>query len=79
MNNGPLTVWNVLKHRYAGKAVRIERGMIDSSDVLIVNDEKAVILTDKGFVSMGDEGRPMYQTVLVYDLIKKKYIHKIQV
>ena len=80
MNNGPLSVWNVLKDHGTGRAVRVERGLVDSQDALVIHNHTAVILTDRGFVSIGDvEGRAMFQTVLVYNLKEKKFIHKMQV
>ena len=40
LNNGPLAVWNVIKGRCQGKAVRIERGMSDPSDTILVRNTK---------------------------------------
>lgn len=43
-DNGPLTVWNVAKGKTSGRAVRIEHGLVDPTDIVIVRNTKAVIL-----------------------------------
>ena len=80
MNGGPLMVRNVMKGNGTGRDMRVERGLVDSLDALVIYNHTAVILTDRGFVSIGDvEGRAMFQTVLVYNLQQKKFINKMQV
>lgn len=78
VNNGPLAVWNVVKEKCMGKSVRIERGLMESGDTMIVHNTKVIILTDKGFSSINAGGPPVYSTVLVYDLFVKKYVHKVK-
>ena len=43
-DNGPLTVWNVAKGKTSGRAVRIEHGLVDPTDIVVVRNTKAVIL-----------------------------------
>ncbi|KAK2141642.1 hypothetical protein LSH36_1062g00016 [Paralvinella palmiformis] len=77
MNNGPIAVWNIAKGRCAGKAVHIERGLVNSTDVMLVRNTTILVLTDKGFSSATDNSPAVYQTLLIYDLLKKKYIQKL--
>lgn len=77
VNNGPLSVWNVAKAKCLQNAVRIERGLVDPSDVLLVRNTKIVILTDRGFSSVSDDSKPVFQTVLIYNLRTKKYDRKL--
>ena len=43
-DNGPMTVWNVAKGKTSGRAVRIEHGLVDPSDIVVIRNTKAVIL-----------------------------------
>ena len=74
---GPLFVRNIVKKRFSGAIVRSERGIVDTSDVMVVKDTNLVVLTDKGFSNISSDHRPIYQTVLVYDLLEKKFKQKI--
>ncbi|XP_041079688.1 uncharacterized protein LOC121297430 [Polyodon spathula] len=76
LNPGVVRVWNIVKSNYKGKAVRVERGLYENTDVVIVRDMKLYILTDKGVSAFTETPRPIFQTLLVYDLLKKKYIKK---
>uniref|UniRef100_A0A6J0UD75 Uncharacterized protein isoform X1 n=4 Tax=Pogona vitticeps TaxID=103695 RepID=A0A6J0UD75_9SAUR len=71
-----ITVWNIVKSKCKHNAVRVERGLIENTDIVLVRDMKLYILTDKGMTSFGDPPKPVFQTLLVYDLLKKKYIKK---
>ncbi|XP_063776767.1 uncharacterized protein LOC134922808 isoform X2 [Pseudophryne corroboree] len=73
---GVITVWNIVKSKCKGSAVRVERGLVENSDVVLVRDMKLYVLTDRGMVSFTDTPRPIFQTLLTYDLLKKKYIRK---
>ncbi|KAM8939444.1 uncharacterized protein RCH25_053088 [Pelodytes ibericus] len=73
---GVITVWNIVKSKCKGNAVRVERGLMESNDVVLVRDMKLFILTDRGMASFTDTPRPIFQTLLTYDLLKKKYIRK---
>ncbi|XP_048730738.1 uncharacterized protein LOC125647914 isoform X3 [Ostrea edulis] len=77
-NNGPVSVWNVARAKQLKTAVRIERSLSDSSDVVVVRDTKVVILTEKGIANAKDNARPVFQTVLIYDLLQKKFVKKIK-
>jgi len=43
-DNGPLAVWNVAKGKTSGTAVRIEHGLVDPTDIVVIRNTKAVIL-----------------------------------
>lgn len=77
MNNGPVSIWNVAKAKCLEKAVRIERGLSDSSDVVLVRNTRVVILTEKGFSAATDSSRPVFKTMLTYDLQSKRFIRKL--
>ncbi|XP_071956907.1 uncharacterized protein [Antedon mediterranea] len=77
INNGPLSVWNVVKGRCADKAVRIERGLGDQHDVVLIRNNKAIILSDKGMSTVSDKQQFVFQTVFMYDLRLKKYLRKL--
>ncbi|XP_068125049.1 uncharacterized protein [Hyperolius riggenbachi] len=71
---GVITVWNIVKSKCKGSAVRVERGLVESTDVVLVRDMKLYILTDRGMASFTDTPRPIFQTLLTYDLLKRKYV-----
>ena len=73
---GALTVWNVLTGKCRGSAVRIARGLVDPSDILLVHKTRVVILAEKGF-SETQKDRALYKTVYIYDLKTKKYVRKL--
>ncbi len=76
MLNGPLAVWNLASTKCSASAVRIERGLVDSNDILLVHNTKAIILTDKGFSGISEYSPPVFKTILIYDLVQKKYSNK---
>ncbi|XP_077158423.1 uncharacterized protein LOC143819984 isoform X2 [Paroedura picta] len=76
MSPGAITVWNIVKSKCKHNAVRVERGLVENTDVVLVRDMKLFVLTDKGMASFADPPRPIFQTLLVYDLLKKKFIKK---
>ncbi|XP_060102459.1 uncharacterized protein LOC132577048 isoform X2 [Heteronotia binoei] len=76
MSPGAITVWNIVKSKCKHNAVRVEKGLLENTDVVLVRDMKLFVLTDKGMSSFTDPPRPIFQTLLVYDLLKKKYIKK---
>ncbi|XP_034298711.1 RWD domain-containing protein 4 isoform X1 [Pantherophis guttatus] len=73
---GVIAVWNILKSKCKHNAVRVERGLVENTDVVLARDMKLYILTGKGIASFADPPRSIFQTLLVYDLLKKKYIKK---
>ncbi|XP_070200834.1 NACHT and WD repeat domain-containing protein 2-like isoform X2 [Littorina saxatilis] len=77
VNHGPISVWNVAKGKCLQAAVRVERGLTESSDAVVVRNTRLVILTDRGFSSVTEDSRPVFQTVLVYDLKAKRYERKL--
>nr|KAG5686694.1 hypothetical protein BaRGS_013593 [Batillaria attramentaria] len=77
VNHGPISVWNVAKGKCLQAAVRVERGLTESSDAVVVRNTRLVILTDRGFSSVSEDSRPVFQTVLIYDLKAKRYEKKL--
>ncbi|XP_071100167.1 uncharacterized protein [Haliotis cracherodii] len=77
INNGPISVWNIAKAKCLQTAVRIERGLSETSDVVIVRNSFLVILTDRGFSNVSDDAKPVFQTVLRYNLKTKRYDKKL--
>lgn len=77
MNSGPISVWNVVRAKILQNAVRIERGLSETADIVVVRNTKVVILSDRGFSSASDSSRPVFQTIFIYDLREKKYTKKI--
>ncbi|XP_053556225.1 uncharacterized protein LOC128647464 [Bombina bombina] len=73
---GVITVWNIVKSKCKSSAVRVERGLMENTDIVLIRDMKLFILTDRGMASFTDTPRPIFQTLLTYDLLKKKYIRK---
>ncbi|KAK6972686.1 NACHT domain- and WD repeat-containing protein 1-like isoform x3, partial [Biomphalaria glabrata] len=58
-------------------AVRIELGLAEGTDAMVIRNTTLVILTDKGYSPVTQDQRPVFQTVLVYDLKLKKYVRKL--
>ena len=77
-NNGPLAVWNVMKDGCAGNAVLVERGLMESNDIVLIRNTKLVILTNRGFSNVSEDGRPVFQSVIIYDLLLRKCTKKIE-
>ncbi|XP_077986889.1 uncharacterized protein LOC144441205 isoform X2 [Glandiceps talaboti] len=77
IGNGPLCVWNVVKDKCAAAPIRIERGLVGEHDVVLLRNEKVIVLTDRGMSSVSEEPKPVYQTIYIYDLKTKKYERKL--
>ncbi|XP_053385274.1 uncharacterized protein LOC123535609 isoform X2 [Mercenaria mercenaria] len=73
VNHGPISIWNVAKAKCLASAVRIERGLSEHSDVVLIRNCNVVILTEKGL----KDSKPVFKTVLIYDLRAKRYVKKI--
>ena len=73
VNHGPISIWNVAKAKCLANAVRIERGLSESSDVVLIRNVNVVILTEKGL----KDSKPVFKTVLTYDLRAKRYKKKV--
>ncbi|KAG5260928.1 hypothetical protein AALO_G00298090 [Alosa alosa] len=76
MRPGTIRVWNVARPRLAGHPVRVEHGLFTNTDVALARDLKLYILTGRGTSSFTESATPVYQTLLVYDLLKRSYIKK---
>ncbi|XP_052801292.1 uncharacterized protein LOC128232006 isoform X2 [Mya arenaria] len=73
VNHGPISIWNVAKAKCLASAVRIERGLSESSDVVLIRNINVVILTERGL----KDSKPVFKTVLIYDLRAKRYVKKL--
>lgn len=62
---GVITLWNIVKSKCKCKAVRVERGLTEATDVVLVRDMKLFVLTDKGMASFADPPRPIFQVPTV--------------
>ena len=77
LNGGPISVWNVAKGKCSGKAVRIERGLHDASDIVLVYSDMIIILADKGLSNVSEDARFVFTTVMMYNLRLKKFTRKV--
>ncbi|MBN3301764.1 NWD2 protein, partial [Amia calva] len=73
---GTVSVWNIMKSSCKGKPVRLERGLYENTDIALPKNMKLYILTDRGTADFTDTPRPIFQTLLIFDLLKKRYIKK---
>ncbi|KAJ8416550.1 hypothetical protein AAFF_G00358380 [Aldrovandia affinis] len=73
---GTVRVWNIVKPSCRSKPVRVEHGLYDRTDVTLVKGMKLYILTDRGNATFTDAPMPIFQMLLIYDLLKKSYIKK---
>ncbi|XP_071402446.1 uncharacterized protein [Centroberyx affinis] len=73
---GTVHVWNLARRRFVGRAVRVEHGLYGGTDVALAHDLKMYILTDRGTTNATDTPSPRFQTLLVYDLIKRSYMRR---
>ncbi|XP_073764359.1 uncharacterized protein si:ch211-212k18.6 isoform X5 [Danio rerio] len=71
---GTVRIWNVARVRLKGRPVQVEHGLFSSSDIALIRDLKIYILSDLTTSNFTDAA--VYQTLLVYDLLKKSYIKK---
>lgn len=58
----PITIWNVARRRCKGKAVIIERGLLDKNDIVVVKDVMVVILSDRGMMSLKHQVNDNFQS-----------------
>ena len=65
VNHGPISVWNVAKGKCLQAAVRVERGLTESSDAVVIRNTRLVILTDRGFSSVTEDSRPVFQVCVL--------------
>ncbi|KAK2138831.1 hypothetical protein NP493_7042g00001, partial [Ridgeia piscesae] len=78
VNNGPLRVFDISG---SGGAC-VERGdrvtLADVGDVVLVRNRTVVVLAGKGFSSVSDEDRAVFQSVTMYDLLAQKYTRQLK-
>ncbi|XP_062848885.1 uncharacterized protein LOC134311211 [Trichomycterus rosablanca] len=74
---GTVRVWNTRRVRSRAQPVRVEHGLFTSSDVALAQDLRLYILTDRGTTTFTDTPTPVYQTLLVYNLLTRSYIKKL--
>ncbi|XP_078252929.1 uncharacterized protein LOC144592274 [Rhinoraja longicauda] len=77
LNSEVISVWNIRKSKCKGQAVQMERGLVDGANIALVRDTKLYILSDKGMATHSETPRPIYQTLLIYDLLKRRYTTKL--
>ncbi|XP_062905817.1 NACHT domain- and WD repeat-containing protein 1 [Mobula hypostoma] len=77
LNSEVISIWNIRKSKHKGQAVQVERGLVDRTNIVLVRDTKLYILSDKGTTTHAEIPRPIFQTLLMYDLLKKKYTTKL--
>ncbi|XP_067301621.1 uncharacterized protein [Pseudorasbora parva] len=73
---GTVRIWNVARTRLKGRPVQVEHGLFSHSDIALVRDLRLYILSDRGTINFTEAPTSVYQTLLVYDLLKKSYIKK---
>ncbi|KAG9274177.1 hypothetical protein AMEX_G11074 [Astyanax mexicanus] len=76
IRTGTVRVWNVSRAHFRGRPVRVEHSLFSSSDVVLAQDLKLYILTDRGTATFTDTPTPVYQTLLVYDLLTRSYVKR---
>ncbi|XP_076581752.1 uncharacterized protein LOC143317485 [Chaetodon auriga] len=74
---GTVYVWNLTRRRFICRPVRVEHGLYSSADVVLARDFKLYILTNKGTAHNMDTPSYGFQTLLVYDLIKRSYVRRL--
>nr|XP_046237578.1 uncharacterized protein si:ch211-212k18.6 [Scatophagus argus] len=73
---GTVYVWNLTRRRFVCRPVRVVHGLYSSTDVVLAHDFKLYILTDRGTYNTTSYG---FQTLLVYDLIKRSYVRQTRI
>ena len=74
VNHGPVSIWNVAKAKCLSHAVRIERGLSEHSDVVLIRNTTVIILSEKAL----KDGKTVYKRIMHYDLKLKKYVKKVK-
>ncbi|XP_034712568.1 uncharacterized protein LOC117934738 isoform X2 [Etheostoma cragini] len=73
---GTVYVWNLTRRRFACQPVRVERGLYSSTDMVLAHDFKLYIFTDRSRNNSMDAASCPFQTLLVYDLIKRSFVRR---
>lgn len=56
-------MWNIVKSKCKGNAVRVERGLVENTDIVLVRDMKLFVLTDKGMAPFTDPPLSIFQVL----------------
>ncbi|XP_038586012.1 uncharacterized protein LOC119911275 [Micropterus salmoides] len=73
---GTVYVWNLTRRRFVCRPVRVEHGLYSNTDVVLAQDFKLYIFTDRSTNHNMDDHSYLFQTLLVYDLIKRRYVSR---
>ncbi|XP_032355068.1 uncharacterized protein LOC116669372 isoform X2 [Etheostoma spectabile] len=73
---GTVYVWNLTRRRFACRPVRVEHGLYSSTDMVLAHDYKLYIFTDRSRNRSMDAASCPFQTLLVYDLIKRSFVRR---
>ncbi|KAI4808560.1 hypothetical protein KUCAC02_000617, partial [Chaenocephalus aceratus] len=65
------TVYGTCPRRFSCRPIRVQHGLYSSTDVVLTHDLKLYILTDRSTNSSINTSSYTFQTLLVYDLIKR--------
>ncbi|XP_054863824.1 uncharacterized protein LOC118470977 [Amphiprion ocellaris] len=68
---GTVSVWNLARQRFVCRPVRVEHGLYSNTDVVLAHNFKLYIFTDRSKSPLHH-----FQTLLVYDLIKRSYVRR---
>ncbi|XP_071334325.1 uncharacterized protein [Trachinotus anak] len=73
---GTVFMWNLARQRFSDRPVRVERSLYSSTDVVLAHNFKLYIFTDRSLNSSMETPSYQFQTLLVYDLIKRRYVRR---
>ncbi|XP_035531599.1 uncharacterized protein LOC118338398 [Morone saxatilis] len=73
---GTVYVWNLGRRRFICRPVRVEHGLYGSTDTVLAHNFKLYIFTDRSTMSSVEAPQCRFQTLLVYDLIKRSYVRR---
>ncbi|XP_051231416.1 uncharacterized protein LOC127349591 [Dicentrarchus labrax] len=73
---GTVYVWNLGRRRFVCRPVRVEHGLYSSTDTVLAHNFKLYIFTDRSTISSVEAPPCRFQTLLVYDLIKRSYVRR---
>ena len=77
VNNGALRVFDVSKSgECKEKGERVS--LADVGGVVLIRNGTVVVLADKGFSSVSDEDRSVYQSITMYDLMTQAYTRQLK-
>ena len=77
VDNGVLRVFDVSKSgELKEKGERVS--VADVGDVVLIRNGTIVVLADKGFSSVSDEDRSVFQSITMYDLMTQAYTRQLK-